>query len=139
MSGCDTCNFNAKPTVMCEIARKQFPVVDPIEFSLLRDDDSIEQIKSLLMRLIKETRSENHNLRLMLLQEMQDKQIASQAFHDLKQQVQEEHLPDEDEDVDENVEVVICETEDIQDETDVSKHQQKKSKTPETKQHESRL
>ena len=42
-------------------------------------------------------------------------------------------MPDEDDDIEENVEVVICETEDIQDETDVSKHQQRKSNSPDNK------
>ena len=50
------------------------------------------------MRIIKETRNENHNLRLMMLKEMHDKQVALNAAADV-------------------TEAVRCETEDIEDDS----------------------
>lgn len=49
-----------------------------------------------MMRVIKETRNENHNLRLMMLKEMHDKQVAINTAADV-------------------TEAVRCETEDIDD------------------------
>ena len=73
--------------MMCEYARSQFfPLVEePIEYHLLRGDSyPIHQVKDLLMRVIKETRHENHNLRLMMLQEISDKQAALKTLQQLK-------------------------------------------------------
>ena len=72
---------------MCEQARSQFfPLVEePIEYHLLRGDSyPIHEVNDLFMHVIKETRHENHNLRLMMLQEISDKQTALKALQQLK-------------------------------------------------------
>lgn len=45
-----------------------FPIVDPIEFSLLDDGlQTVVEQKAILMKVIRDTRAENHNLRMELL------------------------------------------------------------------------
>lgn len=84
MIKCDTCNLDANPTLFCDKARELYPTIDPIEYSLLRDDDTTEYVKQLLMRIVSETRSESRNLRLMLLQELKLKQALQDKVLELK-------------------------------------------------------
>lgn len=47
--------------------------IDPIEFSLLYDGQSFKEQKDIFLKVIRDSRSECHQLRLMFLQEMHER------------------------------------------------------------------
>ena len=68
---CDICTIDG---TMCNFAHQKFPKKDVIELVQLDEaTQTASEQKQLLMRMIGDITTENHNLRLMLLQEMHDR------------------------------------------------------------------
>lgn len=60
---------------MCDFAIQQFPILDPIEFTLLNETQSFETQKKILVRIIMESRREIHKLRLLIIQDLHEKEM----------------------------------------------------------------